>query len=308
MNLTLLIINGLIIASMYALSKFAMAHDIAPLTVMLWQVIPSAMLLYAAAWIRGERPQFSPQLLRYYIIAGLLGLTIPYAITYQALQHLPAGVIGVAGSLSAVMTYAIARVWGFEKPGLRRVAGLLLGLAGVLAIILPKQALPAPGMTAWVVVALLAPLSLAAGNVYRTAGWPAGGKPLAMAAGMLVTQGLVIVLATLATGSEVLPAIDGSRTGAAIAALGILSTVFYTTAFELQRRVAPVFISQMGYVISVGSLLIGMVFLGERPSIWIWVAVVAIAAGIAMVVHSPSAPLPAKARDRITAPRRTTRK
>lgn len=289
MNLALLVFNGLIIASMYALAKAVLTQDVAPATIILWQVVPSAVVLFVVASALGQRPKFTAGLLRYYLTAGLLGLIVPYAITYEALQHLPTGVVGIAGSLSALMTYVFARIAGMEMPSVNRFAGLLLGMAGVLAIILPKGALPAPGMTAWVVVALLAPLSLAAGNVYRSSHWPAGGKPLAMAAGMLLTQTVVAAALAMATGSELLPPTGNYGVCAALAAVGLLSSLFYLTAFELQKRAEPVFISQLGYIISLGSLLIGITVFGERPSIWIWIAVIAIVSGIALVTRKPVA-------------------
>lgn len=287
-NLGLLVFNGLIIALMYALSKTIMAHGVAPATVILWQVVPSAVVVFGVASALGQRPSFTPDLLRYYLTAGLLGLTLPYTITYEALQHLPTGVVGVAGSLSAVMTYAFARIAGMERPNIKKFSGLLLGMAGVLAIVLPKGALPAPDMTAWVVIALLAPLSLAAANVYRTSHWPANGKPLSMAAGMLLTQSLVATALTMTTGSEWLPPAESYGVCMALAAVGLLSSLFYLTAFELQQRAEPVFVSQLGYVISLGSLLIGFTVFGERPSVWIWIAVFAIVAGLALVTRKPT--------------------
>lgn len=288
LNIALLVFNGLIIATMYALSKTIMSQGVAPATVLMWQVIPSAVVLFGVATATGQRPRFSAALLRYYLIAGLLGLTIPYAITYEALQHLPTGVVGVAGSLSAVMTYAFARIAGMELPSLNRIAGLVLGMVGVIAIILPKGALPSPDMAAWVVIALLAPLSLAAANVYRTSHWPAGGKPLSMAAGMLLTQSLITAALTFTTGSEWQPSADGHGVYVALVAVALLSSLFYLTAFELQQRAEPVFVSQLGYVISLGSLLIGFIVFGERPSIWIWIATFAIVTGIALVVRKPA--------------------
>lgn len=285
MNLLLLLVNGLLIAATYAVSKAVLAAGVPVLTLLAWQLAPAAVIVNVIAGLRHEWPARSAAHLRYYAIAGLLGMLLPYTITYLALAHLPAGVIGVAASLSAVMTYGIARAVGREAANPRRLAGLILGLVGVLTLVLPKAALPSPDLAGWVFVAVLAPLSLAAGNVYRSAAWPAGAPPLSLAAGMLALLGAATLVLAAARREATLPQDAAAATLAGVAAVAGLTAAFYLTAFDMQRRTSPSFVAQMGYVISLGALVIGVVFLDERPSGWVWLSAVLVMAGIVVATR-----------------------
>lgn len=258
----------------------------APLGLLFWQVAASAAVLLATAWAAGQRPSLTAASLRYYLLAGLLGLTLPYLVTYIVLAHIPAGVLGIAVSLSALMTYGIARLMRLEHFHPARMAGLGLGLLGVLVIVVPKGALPSADMAGWVLVALAAPLSLAGGNIYRSVAWPRGGRPLAMAAGMLATQAVLIGPFAFVAGAIPRPTLEPSAVNVVLIGIALLSSAFYLSAFELQRRAGPVFISQLGYVISLGTLAIGIFAFGERPSAWVWLSVLAMLGGIALVTRA----------------------
>jgi drug/metabolite transporter (DMT)-like permease len=286
----LLVINGLLIAATYALGKVAGEYGLVPLALLFWQVAASAAVLLVTAWVAGETPSLAPPFLRYYVVAGLLGLTLPYLVTFTVLAHIPAGVVGIAVSLSALMTYAMARLLRLERPSPARLGGLALGLLGVLVIIVPRGALPSADMAGWVLIALAAPLSLAGGNIYRSAAWPRGGRPLAMAAGMLAMQALLITPVAFASGAVRLPSPELSAVNVVLAGIALLSSVFYLSAFEMQRRAGPVFVSQLGYVISLGSLVIGVFILGERPSAWVWLSALAMLGGIALVTRAGRQP------------------
>lgn len=285
MNLLLLLMNGLLIAGTYAVSKAVLAAGVPVLTLLAWQLAPAAVLINLVAAWRDERPALSATHLRYYVIAGVLGMLLPYTITYLSLAHLPAGVIGVAASLSAVMTYGIARAAGREPANLRRLIGLVLGLIGVLTLVVPKAALPAPDLAGWVFIAVLAPLSLAGGNVYRTAAWPDGAPPLSLAAGMLAVLGVATLAVAGTSGQLALPSATADEALVGIAVVALLTAGFYLTAFSMQRRTSPSFVAQMGYVISLGALVIGVVFLDEQPSAWVWLSAALVMAGIVVATR-----------------------
>jgi drug/metabolite transporter (DMT)-like permease len=69
-------------------------------------------------------------------------------------QHLPAGVLGVLPTTSVVLTYALSVAVRLDRFDTMRVAGLAIGLAGILLILLPRASLPAPDQTVCVLVGL----------------------------------------------------------------------------------------------------------------------------------------------------------
>lgn len=295
MNLALLLLNGSLIAGIYA---FAKAGGVAPLGLLAWQVLCAALVVTAVATWRGEAPALTRPALRYAAIAGTLGITAPSLVTFSALAHVPAGLIGVIGALSPLFTYGLALLLRVERLAALRAAGVGLGLAGVLALLLPAGALPDAEALPWALAALAGPLLLAGGNLFRSLAWPPGLPPLGAASLMLCVQAAVVVPAALLLGAFEMPAAPAGRDDLALLGSGLLTSVFYLTAFELQRRAGPVLVGQLGYVITVVSLLIGMLVFGERYPGAAWLAIAAVLAGLLLVHHGArpaDAPRPRRA-------------
>lgn len=282
----LLVLNGTLLAAVYAFGKLARAGGIDALSLLAWQVGAAAVLITAVAIARRQPPQFGGTVLRYGATAGMLGVAVPNLATFSAIAFLPAGLVGIVVALSPAFTYTIAAALGLERVHAQRAAGVLLGFAGVLLIMLPTGALPDADAAPWLLVALAAPLALALGNIYRTRAWPPGLAPLAAASSMLIVLAATIIPLALANGGVALPSGDFETADLALLGAAAGTTAFYLTAFELQKRGGPVVTSQLGYVISVASLVLGMVFFAERPSAWVWFALGAVLAGIYVVQRS----------------------
>jgi drug/metabolite transporter (DMT)-like permease len=290
----LLLVNGVLIAGVYALAKVAGGSGVSPLGVLAWQLLFAAIAVGLVAALRAELPPLSPANLRYAAVAGVLGITGPNLVTFSALAHLPTGLIGVITALSPVLTYAIALAVRAETLQPVRAAGVALGLAGVLAIVLPRSSLPSPQALPWALAALAAPLLLAGGNVFRSVAWPTGLKPMAAASLLLALQALVLVPLSVALGEFAVPRLQSGAQDLALLGTGALTAVFYLGAFELQRRGGPVVVSQLGYVITVASLAIGALAFGERHPLSTMVAVAVVLAGVTLVNRRPAAPTGAR--------------
>jgi drug/metabolite transporter (DMT)-like permease len=290
MNTLLLILNGSLIAGIYA---FAKAGSASALGVLAWQLLFGAVAITLVARWRGQQAPLNRATLRYALIAGALGVSAPSLITFTALSQVPAGLIGVIGALAPLFTYAMALAVGVESLRWARAAGIVLGLAGVLALLLPAGALPDTQALPWALVALAGPLFLASGNLFRSLAWPPGLRPLGAASLMLALQAAVVVPVALALGHFELPLPVIDRGDAALLGGGLLTATFYLSAFELQRRAGPVAVGQLGYVITVASLLIGVVAFGERYSAGALLAVGMVFAGLLLVNRAaPRTPAP----------------
>lgn len=264
----LLAVNGSLIAGIYAAAQAAVRAGIPALGVLAWQLGFAALVLGAVALVAGQWPRLTVARLRYALVAGLLGVSLPNWASFTALGQVPAPVIGVIAALSPVFTYALAVGIGMERPAPLRILGLLLGLGGVLWVLWPREGI---ALEAAALLALAAPALLAAGNVYRSRAWPPGLAPLGAAALMLGGQALLVAAVAHAHGSLVAPAWPGSPTDPALWATGAMTAAFYLGAFELQRRGGAVVTGQLGYVITLASLAIAVILLGERvpPSTWV---------------------------------------
>jgi drug/metabolite transporter (DMT)-like permease len=267
----------------FSLVKIATQHGFPPLAYVFWQSLGAGIVLFTATTLRGGAPAVSPRLLLYCIVAGIFGLAFPNAIGAVAVTVVPAGLMSVIISLSALMTAVMARAMRIETLDRQKLAGLLLGFSGVLLILLPRTSLPSPDMLRWVLLAMLVPFSYAISNVLMTRYRPVGIDSLALASGMLLCSAAMLLAAVLVSGSwHPIWRTFGPGEQAVLAHMALTSAAYYLW-FELLRLGGPTFSSQVGYVVTATGLGWGMYIFGERHSLWIWLAVVLIVAGVALV-------------------------
>jgi drug/metabolite transporter (DMT)-like permease len=106
---------------------------------------------------------------------------------------------------------------------------------------------------------------------------------------MLAIQAVVVVAAAAALDRLVVPgspapgAQVAPTASTALLAAGAFTTVFYLGAFELQRRGGAVLTGQLGSVITVASLALGIAVFDEPPSAITAVALLLVLAGVALV-------------------------
>jgi drug/metabolite transporter (DMT)-like permease len=283
----LLVLNGALIAATYACAKVAGAHGVSAFSVLAWQVGFAAVALTAIVSIRGEWPTLTGANLRYAAVAGVLGITGPNLVTFTALAHVPAGLIGVITSLSALFTYLMVILLRAEPPNFVRTTGVVAGLVGVAGIVLPRGSLPSPEAVPWALFAIVAPMLLAGGNVFRSIAWPHGLRPLSAAALLLVLQAVILVPSAMMGGHFEIPTSALREEDIALLMAGIFTTAFFLGAFELQKRGGPLVVGQLGYVITIASLGIGVMVFDERHTATTLAAVGVVLVGVALVNHRP---------------------
>lgn len=276
----LLMFTGLLTGGALTAGKLAAAEGIPPLTMLLWQVGGGALILWAALLPGGRLPRWDCRHLTYYLVGGLLGVSLPFALAYLVLREIPVGLMGLISALSPLMTYGLARMLGREPGSRRRLLGLFTGLLGVVLVMTPNDAVP--GVDAWpcLIMALGVPLSLAAGNIYRSIAWPAGSSPLPLATGMLTVQAMWLVPATLVLGEFHLPGLQPGHSGVLGIALALTAGGGYLGSLALLRVGGPVYLSQIGYVVTAATLTIGALLLGEQYGARDWATIGLILSGI----------------------------
>lgn len=293
--LALLLSFGLIMGCMMPLAKMAAAQGVPPAAYAFWQALGGGGLILALCRLQGRLPPLAPRHLCYYAVSGLTAIAFPNALMFAIVPRLGAGLASVVYAFPALMTFALAVAFGMERPQLRRAAGIGLGLAGTLLILLPRGSLPDPSQGGWMLLALLAPMSLAIGNIYRSRYWPPGTPPQALAAGMLLGAALLLVPVMPVMGGFYLPFTGAAAATAIIMTQILVTAVGYLLFFELQRIAGPVYLSQVGYVMTTAGLIFAMVIFGESYSLWVWGAVALVFLGVAVTNSRPPLPKSAKA-------------
>ncbi len=205
---------------------------------------------------------------------------IPLFLTFAAIPHVGSGLASILVATSPVATALLSMALKVRPPSLLGLAGIALGLAGAVTIIIARNAGFTAAESRWLLLAALIPVFLGIGNVYRTMGWPKGAGPMRL--GAVVNLAAVPPLLVLAWGWSGLAVESLLRVPVLVIAQLVASTVMYLTFFRLQAVGGPTYLSQIGYVAAVLGVGVGVTALGETypPSVWAGVAIVA--AGIAL--------------------------
>ena len=274
---------GATFGAVFTINKFAAKAGIPPIGYAFWEALLAGLVLLALVLATGRRLPIERRFLTTSLVTGLFGFVIPITVFNTVAGHLPAGLVTLVQALSPPFTYLLAFGVRLERFRWLSTAGILFGAAGILVIILPEFSLPSREMAPWLLVGILSPASLAVVNIYVARSHSADVPPISRACGLFLGAAAILLPVTLATGSWY--GWSGSLAGGdwTILTASLIFAFVNVLFLEIIRRAGPVFFSQQGYFSVISGMLWGMVILGERHSSWIWLALILLFAGLALV-------------------------
>jgi drug/metabolite transporter (DMT)-like permease len=267
----------------FSLAKIAAEGGGHPLGITLWQAMLGALFLSAVTLGQGRVVSFKGNLPQLYVICALLGTVVPGVIFYAAARHVPAGVLSISVTLVPILTVFLAVILRVERLALSRVAGVLCGMAAVILLVGPEESLPSAAAVPWVLLACLASACYAVENLVIALRMPESANPFMVACGMHLVATVVLLPLVLATDSFVTLAWPWDRVAWSIVGLSALNAFAYSLFIYLVHRAGPVFASQVAYVVTLSGVIWGMAIFGEAHSAWVWLSLVVMLAGLAMV-------------------------
>lgn len=291
-NPAMLLALGTIWGLSNPLTKLAL-EEVQTFAFAFWQVTLALAVLSAIALARRSRPPLGRRHLRYYLFTGLIGLALPGLNIAIVVQHIPAGLMSAIVSTAALFTYVLAVALRQERFHWLRAGGVLLGLAGALAILVPRTSLPGADMTGWVLMAMLTPLCYGINGVFAERFMPDDAGSGTMACGLLATASLFYLPVMVASGQASLPLPPVWPSTYALYALALGACGAYLLYFRLIRHAGPVFMSQVGYIVVAIGIIGGMLIFGERYSLWVWGGMALLVAGVTLVNAGQDARHPA---------------
>jgi drug/metabolite transporter (DMT)-like permease len=285
----LLIVTGGLLGLTLPFGKMATQGGI---PAMLWAFVISGGaggVLFFNLALRRQFFKLTRPRLRYFIIAAAISYAIPNLLMFSAIPHLGAGYAGIMFTLSPVITLVLSILLGVRRPNLLGIAGIAVGFIGAVMVALTRGVADRPAELFWVVIGLLIPFCLAAGNIYRTYDWPKDTGPIELAAG-----------SHLAAAAMLLAGLIGLSHGGSFALLAqmpvlVLAQIASASAmfafyFRLQAVGGPVYLSQIGYVAAAVGLGAGVLFLGEHYRLLTWSGAAIIVIGVVMTTRAQSQP------------------
>ncbi|WP_127597207.1 DMT family transporter [Nitratireductor alexandrii] len=257
----LLVVVGLFIGLTANLVKLATAAGATPFALLFWSTLGAGLVLAAAAALAGQLPRAGRRTGEYFFMSGLLSLALPNFLIFSAVPHVGAGFAAISFAFPPLYTYALAIAFGLERFRTVRGAGILAALVGVV-ILAAAKTMSGDSAPIWIAATLLAPVIIAAGNIYRTMRWPQGAGSLSLAPGMLLGAALLLGLASLAAtiplSLPATPAVLGT-----LAAQIATFSAMYLLYFVLQKVAGPVYLSQIGSVGAISGAAVAILVLDE---------------------------------------------
>lgn len=281
----LLLVTGGLLGLTLPFGKLAREAGASPA---LWALVISAgagAVLLAVHLLRGRTFPLNGHRLRYFAIAAAVSYAIPNMLMFSAIPHLGAGYTGIMLTLSPVVTLVLSMALRLSRPSLLGVAGIAAGFVGAVMVAAARGEAGAPADPVWVAVGLLIPVSLAAGNIYRTWDWPENTGPIELAVGSHLAAA-AILLAAAGSGAAEMPFEALGAMPLLVLAQVASASAMFAFFFRLQAVGGPVYLSQIGYVAAAVGLVAGTLFLGERYQALTWAGALIITLGVIMATRA----------------------
>lgn len=228
------------------------------------------------------------------IIIALLFFPCANAVVVWAETRIGSGIAALLVAVEPLWVAVLLTLFTRRRPPATVLAGLVLGLAGLVILVGPNVRAGQTGVDVTAALALMgASCSWALGSVYgRTAPLPR--EPLLAAGLEMLVGGIAALLVGVVAGEPqrlVFAAVD-ERSIIALAYLTVLGSVVAFTAYNWLVTVeAPARVATYAYVNPVIAVLLGAAVAGEPLTPRIGVAAVVIVTAVVLVVLTPAPPV-----------------
>lgn len=257
-------------------------RELPPLTLALGRVAIAAALLYPFFRIAGGNLPRTLAGWKPFIVMGLLSNSIPFSLIFAGQTLITSGLASVLNATTPLFTVLVMASFGDEKLIARRVAGVIIGLVGV--IVLRGPGLDASGsQTVGMLLCLGGALSYGFSGLWARRKLN-GVPPLTSSTCQLITSSVVMaVIAAVADRPWALP-MPGLTSWAALLGLAALSTsLAYIVFFHIIARSGASNVMLVTLLIPVTAILLGVLVLGEPLTINEVIGALIIAASLVVI-------------------------
>ncbi|MFN7224321.1 MAG: DMT family transporter [Paracoccaceae bacterium] len=264
------------------LGKLATSTGHQPFGLIFWQLVICTAVLGALSLSRGRGLVFNRAAVTFALVVAILGTLIPNATFYTSVEHLPASIMSILISAVPMLSFPIALSLGMDRFSAARLAGLALGMVGVALIAAPGAGLSVH-LLGFIPLALVGPFfyALEANFVARQG---TAGMDAIQAMFMASLVGLILCFpVTLATGQWINPTTPWGQAEWALVGSSMVHALCYAGYVWLASRAGAVFAAQCSYLVTGAGVVWAMIILGERLDPLVWLALVVMLSGVALV-------------------------
>ena len=260
------VLAGIVWGSSFLFMKIGLT-GLSPAQVAWTRILLGALTLGALVLLRRERLSRSIRVWGHLAVLGLTFCVIPFLLFSWAQQHVSSGVASIFNATTPIMTAVMAwLVFRVERLKTMQVVGIGVGIAGVIVIIAPWQAIASDDSLVAELAILGATASYGFSLAYmRRFASNTGMSALAFTFGYIAMAG--VVMALLTPFLVLTPVrLDGAIV-VSMVLLGCLGTgIAYVWNQNTVRAWGPTRASTVTYITPVVGVLLGILILGETIS------------------------------------------
>ncbi|WP_424948246.1 DMT family transporter [Candidatus Spongiihabitans sp.] len=279
----LMLFCGTVWGTTFSLARIATSENAHPLGLSFWLASGGGLVLLVIGLVRRVWPPLDRDSLVRYVVIGSIGSIIPGTLYFYAASRVPSGILAITITLVPMMTYLLSLVLGVDAYQRKRFIGILIGFAAILLLVIPESSLPDPGMTKWLLLALLACAFYTIETLYVDVLIPDNTDMVALLSGGLIMASIGMIPILYFQDAWVPLNFPFTKIEWSIVAMAVVSSLAYATFFLLVKMAGAVFASLSGYVITTAGVFWGIVIFDETHSIWVWSAFALLLVGMALV-------------------------
>jgi drug/metabolite transporter (DMT)-like permease len=256
-----------------------------PVTVVTLRVVIAGLLLYGILAVLGLRMPTDKESWRDFLVMGFLNNVVPFSLIAWGQSHIASGLASILNATAPLFTVVVAHyLTADERMTPARVAGLVIGFAGVVMMIGPSALSDIGGELLPELACLGGAFAYALSVVFARRFSRRGIGPLATATGQMTTASLIMLPIWLIVDPPWTIPMPPLEVIAAVLALAALATVLaYIIYYRILATAGSVNLILVTFLIPITGILLGALVLGERLAPRHFIGMAAIGLGLAFI-------------------------
>lgn len=274
---------GIVWGLTFSLVKIAVELGGTPIGLTFWTCLITGLLLLGFSILRGQKLNIKLKDLRIILLLTFLGAMLPNIFFYYAAAHVSAGILSITITVVPIATYALSFLLKLETISARRITGVFFGVGAILVLVLPENSLPNKNEVIWIIVACLSSISYALENVTLAIRGIDGIGPVKLSCGINLLAALILGVFSYFTNNFMPVPLPATILTWTILGISLIGATAYTLFVLTVANSGPLFASQVAFLVTISGVLWGMLIFGEEHSSWVWLSLVLMLIGMALV-------------------------
>ena len=234
-------------------------------TVVVARVVLAALILLLVMRIKGEALPRDHRIWAAFVGMGLLNNVIPFSMIAAGQQHIASGVASILNASTPLFGVIFAHFLTKDERMTRaRLAGTVIGFAGVAVMIGPSALSGMGGQLLPQLLCLGGAISYALAGIYGRRFRAMGVTPLATATGQVVVSSLILLPLMLIVDRPWALPMPSPQAIAALIGVAAISTAFaYLLYFRILATAGATNLLLVTFLIPVSAILLGTLVLDE---------------------------------------------